>query len=97
MEVKIKVPLDLLAKEIKEKVKFVYLFGENRFLLEKEFKAVNFSNFKMFSNLDECILDIKNNFVNYAYFLFLQQLQVLINLTTLSKEENILKILFVRY
>lgn len=24
----------------------------------------------MFSNLDECILDIKNTFVNYAYFSF---------------------------
>ncbi|ACZ00525.1 UDP-N-acetylmuramoyl-L-alanine--D-glutamate ligase [Streptobacillus moniliformis] len=59
-----KVPLYELGKEIGKKIKFTYIYGENRYLIENELKKVGYSKYSIFETVDECIMDIKDN-VNF--------------------------------
>lgn len=67
-----KVPLENLAKAIKEKVSYVYIYGENRYLIENVLKKENYTNYIIFETVDECIRKIKEveNFENKKYYLF---------------------------
>ena len=67
-----KVPLEELAKAIKNKVEFTFIYGENRFLIENELKKVEYSKYKLFETVDECVENIKENykFDIKRYFLF---------------------------
>ncbi|NYV27507.1 UDP-N-acetylmuramoyl-L-alanine--D-glutamate ligase [Streptobacillus felis] len=59
-----KVPLDELGIEIGRNVKFTYIYGENRYLIEKELKKVGYNKYAIFETVDECIKHIKEN-VNF--------------------------------
>ncbi|WP_156299140.1 UDP-N-acetylmuramoyl-L-alanine--D-glutamate ligase [Streptobacillus canis] len=59
-----KVPLDELSKEIGKKIKFTYIYGQNRYLIENELKNVGYNKYLMFETVDECINHIKEN-VNF--------------------------------
>ena len=67
-----KVPLEELAKSIKNKVEFTFIYGENRFLIENELKKIEYNKYKLFETVDECIENIKENykFDTKRYFLF---------------------------
>ena len=67
-----KVPLEELAKSIKNKVEFTFIYGENRFLIENELKKVGYNKYKLFETVDECIDNIKESykFDIKRYFLF---------------------------
>lgn len=57
-----KVPLIKLAEEISKKVKFVYIFGQNRFLIEKELNKIGYINYKLFETVLEVLEYIKENY-----------------------------------
>jgi UDP-N-acetylmuramoylalanine--D-glutamate ligase len=65
----IKGNLDLINKDIINKINYIYIFGASRFILEKHFKDNFYYNYKIFEKMSDLINFLEDN-IRYEVILF---------------------------